>query len=59
MRPKVIQKKTSIEMLQFAFLQLVKRLELEKHLSSILLLWFTVKHLRLVYLTLLDTTLAV
>ena len=46
-------------MLQFAFLQLVKRLELEKHLSSILFFWFTGKHLRLVYLTLLDTTLAV
>ena len=29
MRPKVIQKKKNIEMLQFAFLQLAKGLELE------------------------------
>ena len=38
MRPNVIEKKTNIEMLQFAFLQLAKGLELEKHLSSILFL---------------------
>ena len=44
-------------MLQFAFFQLAKRLELEKHLSSILFLWFTAKHLRWIYLILLDTTL--
>ena len=38
MRPNVIEKKTNIEMLQFAFLQLAKGLEPEKHLSSILFL---------------------
>ena len=41
MRLKVIQNKTSTEMLLFAFLQLPKRLEVEKHLSSILFLWYT------------------
>ena len=40
MHRKVIQNKTNIEILQFALLQMAA-LKLEKHLSSILFLWFT------------------
>ena len=35
------ENKTNIEMLQFAFLQLAKKLELEKHLPSMLFLSVT------------------